>query len=67
MPDEKETVVQSLSSLGIRKIADHPAADRFMEEHFAEADAMSDEELVRRWNAELVPLGFSPITMEDVV
>jgi len=62
MPDKEEERVQTLASFGIRKIADHPAADRFMEEHFAKADAWSDEE-VRKWfDARRAKHGLPPLT-----
>jgi len=65
MPDKEEEYIQTLASFGIRKIADHPAADRFMEEHFAKADAWSDEEFLERWNARRAKYGLPPNTMEE--
>jgi len=64
MPNEQENV-QSLSAFNIRSIPDHPAAELFDREHFAEADAMSDEEVRKRFDARRAKHGLPPLTDEE--
>jgi len=41
------------------------AMDHFEKEHFAEADAMSDEDFLKKWNARRAKFGLPPTTMEE--